>query len=88
MIRCQDLFKINRLLQKVGSYQSTITSQTLEQDYIANPDGQISFTTSGHKYILDFGKMTQQNLKHKTEREVRRRPKFVSVEDVEERKKM
>ncbi|WAR14205.1 PAR12-like protein, partial [Mya arenaria] len=68
-------------------YRSTISGQDLEQAYISNPDGQLKFSTQGHEYILDFAKMVQCNLKFKTEREVSRRPKFVSKDELERRKK-
>ncbi|XP_052759704.1 protein mono-ADP-ribosyltransferase PARP12-like isoform X1 [Mya arenaria] len=68
-------------------YHSTISSQDLEQAYISNPDGQLKFSTQGHEYILDFVKMVQCNLHYKTEREVTRRPKFISKHEFEMRKK-
>ncbi|XP_052820681.1 protein mono-ADP-ribosyltransferase PARP12-like [Mya arenaria] len=68
-------------------HRSTISSEDLEQAYISNPDGQLKFSTQEHEYKLDFAKMVQCNLHHKTEREVSRRPKFVSKDELERRKK-
>ncbi|WAR14201.1 PAR12-like protein, partial [Mya arenaria] len=70
-----------------NGHRSTISSEDLEQAYISNPDGQLKFSTQEHEYKLDFAKMVQCNLHHKTEREVSRRPKFVSKDELERRKK-
>lgn len=56
-------------------------------NYHENPCGQMRFKTSGHDYIMDFQKMVQKNVFHKTERRVRRRPVFVCAEDVELKKR-
>ncbi|XP_052760076.1 protein mono-ADP-ribosyltransferase PARP12-like isoform X2 [Mya arenaria] len=77
----------NKYGDDADGYRSTISGQDLEQAYISNPDGQLKFSTQGHEYILDFAKMVQCNLKFKTEREVSRRPKFVSKDELERRKK-
>uniref|UniRef100_A0A8C1ZUB6 Poly (ADP-ribose) polymerase family, member 12a n=1 Tax=Cyprinus carpio TaxID=7962 RepID=A0A8C1ZUB6_CYPCA len=50
--------------------------------YLADNEKEISFTSQNHQYILKFKEMCQQNLKYKTERDVRRRPRFVSAQDV------
>ncbi|XP_052759774.1 protein mono-ADP-ribosyltransferase PARP12-like [Mya arenaria] len=68
-------------------HRSKISSEDLEQAYISNPDGQLKFSTQEHEYKLDFAKMVQCNIHHKTEREVSRRPKFVSKDELERRKK-
>ncbi|WAR14207.1 PAR12-like protein [Mya arenaria] len=77
----------NKLAVDADGYRSTISSQDLEQAYISNPDGQLKFSTQGHEYVLDFANMVQRNLVFKTEREVSRRPKFVSKDELESRKK-
>ncbi|WAR14221.1 PAR12-like protein [Mya arenaria] len=77
----------NKLAVDADGYRSTISSQDLEQAYISNPDGQLKLSTQGHEYILDFAKMVQRNLFYTTEREVSRRPKFVSKDELERRKK-
>ncbi|XP_028264306.1 protein mono-ADP-ribosyltransferase PARP12 [Parambassis ranga] len=67
---------------------STITSQTLENVYLADKDAAIPFSAGKQHYVLHFKDgtraelMYQENLKHKTRREVRRRPRFVSTQDV------
>ncbi|XP_052759768.1 uncharacterized protein LOC128202731 isoform X3 [Mya arenaria] len=77
----------NKYGDDADGYRSTISSQDLEQAYISNPDGQLKLSTQGHEYILDFAKMVQRNLFYTTEREVSRRPKFVSKDELERRKK-
>ncbi|XP_052760088.1 protein mono-ADP-ribosyltransferase PARP12-like isoform X3 [Mya arenaria] len=77
----------NKYGDDADGYRSTISSQDLEQAYISNPDGQLKFSTQGHEYVLDFANMVQRNLVFKTEREVSRRPKFVSKDELESRKK-
>lgn len=59
----------------------------LESLYWANRDGVASFCAGKQQYILNFKgdrgtQMYQQNMKYKTKREVRRRPRFVSAEEV------
>ncbi|CAJ1057150.1 protein mono-ADP-ribosyltransferase PARP12-like [Xyrichtys novacula] len=68
---------------------ASLTSQTLENVYLADRDTEIPFSAGQHKYVLHFKgdpgthQMYQQNIKYKTKREVRRRPSFVSAQDVE-----
>ncbi|XP_035258384.1 protein mono-ADP-ribosyltransferase PARP12-like [Anguilla anguilla] len=66
---------------------SSITSQTLENIYLADTDGEIPFTAGSQQYLLSFKDMTQRNLKYNTKREVRRRPHFLSGKDVEKKLK-
>ncbi|XP_067276317.1 protein mono-ADP-ribosyltransferase PARP12 isoform X1 [Pseudorasbora parva] len=61
---------------------ASVTSEDLEKHYLADSEKEISFTSLNHQYILKFKEMSQQNLKYKTVRDVRRRPRFVSPEDV------
>ncbi|XP_054909115.1 protein mono-ADP-ribosyltransferase PARP12-like [Poeciliopsis prolifica] len=71
-----------------GGGDTTVTSESLEKMYLADKDAEITFQAGKHKYTLHFkgaeGSQTmfQQNLKHKTKREIRRRPRFVSPQDV------
>ncbi|XP_064174947.1 protein mono-ADP-ribosyltransferase PARP12-like [Anguilla rostrata] len=67
--------------------RSSITSLTLENAYLADTKGEISFTAGSQQYLLSFKDMTQRNLKYNTKREVRRRPWFLSIEDVEKKLK-
>ncbi|KAM7396416.1 hypothetical protein PAMP_019457 [Pampus punctatissimus] len=72
-----------------GDKQASVTSQTLENIYLADRDTEIPFSAGKQTYILNFKgapgtqQMYQQNTKYKTIREVRRRPHFVSAQDVE-----
>ncbi|XP_014911578.1 poly [ADP-ribose] polymerase 12-like [Poecilia latipinna] len=71
-----------------GGGDTTVTSDTLEKMYLADKDAEITFQAGKHQYTLHFkgakGSQTmfQQNLKYKTKREIRRRPRFVSPQDV------
>ncbi|XP_071360893.1 protein mono-ADP-ribosyltransferase PARP12 isoform X2 [Trachinotus anak] len=71
-----------------GDTPASVTSETLENVYLADRDTEIPFGAGKQQYILNFkGKpgtpqMYQENLKYKTKREVRRRPRFVSAHDV------
>uniref|UniRef100_A0A3B5LV01 Uncharacterized protein n=1 Tax=Xiphophorus couchianus TaxID=32473 RepID=A0A3B5LV01_9TELE len=71
-----------------GGGDTTVTSETLEKMYLADKDAEITFQAGKHQYTLHFkgdeGSQTmfQQNLKYKTKREIRRRPRFVSPQDV------
>ncbi|XP_047451662.1 protein mono-ADP-ribosyltransferase PARP12-like isoform X2 [Mugil cephalus] len=72
-----------------GQSGATVTSQTLENVYLAERDTQIPFSAGKQQYVLHFKdalggeRMYQQNVKYKTKRDVRRRPHFVSAQDVE-----
>ncbi|KAF0041398.1 hypothetical protein F2P81_007296 [Scophthalmus maximus] len=70
-----------------GDTPASVTSQTLENVYLADRDTEIPFGAGAHQYVLHFKgepgmQMYQENLKYKTKREVRRRPRFVSALDV------
>uniref|UniRef100_A0A3Q2T7D2 Poly (ADP-ribose) polymerase family, member 12a n=1 Tax=Fundulus heteroclitus TaxID=8078 RepID=A0A3Q2T7D2_FUNHE len=75
-----------------GGGDTTVTSETLEKMYLADKDAEITFQAGRHHYKLHFKdaegtqQMYQQNLKHQTKREVRRRPRFVSAQDVKDLK--
>ncbi|CAN9498749.1 unnamed protein product [Ophioblennius macclurei] len=76
-----------------GGAAAALTSKTLENLYLADRDMEIQFSAGKHQYVLYFKdpagseRMYQQNVKFKTQREVRRRPRFVSTHDVEEKLK-
>ncbi|NXU50419.1 PAR12 polymerase, partial [Turnix velox] len=63
---------------------STVSSEDLEKAYIATSSPKLNFKAGKHEYEVNFGAMTQKNLRYTTEREICRRPKFVSQTDVEE----
>ncbi|XP_038563127.1 protein mono-ADP-ribosyltransferase PARP12 [Micropterus salmoides] len=72
-----------------GNTPASVSSQTLENVYLADRDTEIPFGAGTQQYILHFKgaaetqQMYQQNVKYKTKRDVRRRPRFVSAHDVE-----
>ncbi|KAJ0069394.1 hypothetical protein NL108_004229 [Boleophthalmus pectinirostris] len=71
-----------------GNASASLTSQTLENIYLADKNADIEFTAESQKYKLYFKgaqglQMCQQNLRYNTVREVRRRPRFVSAHDVQ-----
>ena len=74
-------------LQNVTGYAAMLDSDSLEMNYQENPSGQMKFKTSGNDYMVDFQRMVQKNVVHRTERDVRRRPVFVNSEEIEIRKK-
>uniref|UniRef100_A0A8B9QC56 Poly(ADP-ribose) polymerase family member 12 n=1 Tax=Apteryx owenii TaxID=8824 RepID=A0A8B9QC56_APTOW len=57
---------------------ATVSSDDLEKAYIAKGSPKLNFKAGKHEYELNFGAMIQKNLRYTTEREVCRRPKFVS----------
>ncbi|PKU42546.1 poly [Limosa lapponica baueri] len=63
------------------------SSAIIENLYLADPDTTISFQAGLHHYQLNFKEMIQTNISYKTRRQVCRRPKFVSFEDVQKIKK-
>ncbi|XP_030645815.1 protein mono-ADP-ribosyltransferase PARP12-like [Chanos chanos] len=67
-------------------HMATITSQTLENVYL-DSGNEITFTAAKDSYKLYFKGMYQQNLKTNKTRPVRRRPRFVSAQDVEHKLK-
>uniref|UniRef100_A0A1A7ZYT4 Poly (ADP-ribose) polymerase family, member 12a n=1 Tax=Nothobranchius furzeri TaxID=105023 RepID=A0A1A7ZYT4_NOTFU len=77
---------------KPGGGDVTVTSHSLEKMYLENREKEIAFQAGEHKYVLHLNdaagtqQMFQQNVEHKTKREVRRRPRFVSAEDVKKAK--
>ncbi|XP_075898941.1 protein mono-ADP-ribosyltransferase PARP12 isoform X2 [Nelusetta ayraudi] len=70
---------------------ASVSSQTLENVYLADKNAQVPFSAGKQQYVIDFNsagqQMYQQNVKFKTKREVKRRPRFVSAPDVEEKLK-
>ncbi|KAK1201522.1 PAR12 ribosyltransferase, partial [Pygoscelis papua] len=62
---------------------ATVSSNDLEKAYIAKGSPKLNFKAGRHEYELNFGAMIQKNLRYTTEREICRRPKFVSQTEVE-----
>ncbi|XP_022087972.1 uncharacterized protein LOC110977823 isoform X2 [Acanthaster planci] len=71
--------------QNAKGIQAGIDSATIEQKFVdyQSKDGEpvIEFTAGGQRYTLDFDAMEQTNVHYLTCRKVRRRPKFVAMEE-------
>ncbi|XP_015282722.1 PREDICTED: zinc finger CCCH-type antiviral protein 1-like isoform X2 [Gekko japonicus] len=65
---------------------SALSSDDLENLFLSEPDGSIQFQAGSQGYEINFKDMIQRNLYYLTQREVRRRPKYVSHEDVKNKK--
>uniref|UniRef100_A0A8C3XR84 Poly [ADP-ribose] polymerase 12 n=1 Tax=Chelydra serpentina TaxID=8475 RepID=A0A8C3XR84_CHESE len=66
---------------------SALTSEGLENVFLANPNDTLQFQAGSQQYEINFKEMIQKNIRYQTQREVRRRPKFVSSEDVKKMRK-
>ncbi|XP_074757367.1 protein mono-ADP-ribosyltransferase PARP12-like [Athene noctua] len=64
---------------------ATMTSADLEKEFLADQKGSVLFRAGSQKYKLNFKDMIQTNVIYKTERKVARRPKFLSIEDRQNR---
>ncbi|XP_041113997.1 protein mono-ADP-ribosyltransferase PARP12-like isoform X2 [Polyodon spathula] len=62
---------------------SSVNSEVLENVFLADGDGVVPFSSGDQQYTLSFKDMYQKNLKYKTKREVRRRPRFISSKAVD-----
>ncbi|NWV75346.1 PAR12 polymerase, partial [Dasyornis broadbenti] len=69
--------------QEDGNSMTSPSSAIIENLYQADPDAIVPFQAGQYQYELNFKEMTQTNTASKTQRPVRRRPKFVSYEDVQ-----
>lgn len=66
----------------VKQVSSTILSSDLENVYLSDPTANVPFTAANQHYEINFQEMKQKNIHYKTEKVVRRRPRFLSFEDV------
>ncbi|XP_060734066.1 protein mono-ADP-ribosyltransferase PARP12-like [Tachysurus vachellii] len=66
---------------------TSITSKALENVYLSKIETEIPFSVDGSDYVLSITGMYQQNKRYKTKRAVRRRPRFVSAQDVKGKSK-
>ncbi|XP_073477592.1 uncharacterized protein [Aquarana catesbeiana] len=66
----------------IKKVSSSICSSDLETVYLSDPAGIIRFTAGGQNYIINCQEMRQRNVYYQTEKEVRRRPKFLDFEKV------
>ncbi|NXU15468.1 PAR12 polymerase, partial [Pardalotus punctatus] len=69
--------------QEEESSMTSPSSAVIENLYQADPGAIVPFQAGQYQYELNFKEMTQTNTALKTQRQVRRRPKFVSYEDVQ-----
>ncbi|NXH48134.1 PAR12 polymerase, partial [Dicaeum eximium] len=69
--------------QEEGNSMTSPSSAIIENLYQADPCAVVPFQAGQHQYELSFKEMTQTNTTFKTQRQVCRRPKFVSSEDVQ-----
>ncbi|NXW01993.1 PAR12 polymerase, partial [Fregetta grallaria] len=69
--------------QGEGNSVKSPPSEIIENLYLADPSATISFQAGLNHYQLNFKEMTQTNMSFRTRRQVCRRPKFVSSEDVQ-----
>ncbi|XP_069790234.1 protein mono-ADP-ribosyltransferase PARP12 isoform X2 [Narcine bancroftii] len=61
---------------------ASITSTELEKAFLADSKATLEFTAGKRQYKLNFEDMLQTNLRIRTRREVRRRPRFISEQDM------
>ncbi|CAN2390685.1 Zinc finger CCCH-type antiviral [Pristimantis euphronides] len=66
----------------VKQVSSNILSSDLENVYLSDPNEVTFFAAGNQHYEIRFREMKQKNLTYMTEKDVRRRPKFLSFEDV------
>ncbi|XP_059182189.1 uncharacterized protein si:ch211-244b2.4 [Centropristis striata] len=52
--------------------ECSLSSDDIERQFNQNPQGSMTFRVTGHAYKLDFGAMSQTNLKTKKSRKIRR----------------
>uniref|UniRef100_W5K0D3 Poly (ADP-ribose) polymerase family, member 12a n=1 Tax=Astyanax mexicanus TaxID=7994 RepID=W5K0D3_ASTMX len=65
-----------------GKNVSSVSSKVLENLFLAEVETELTFSVGNQNYVLNLKDMCQQNIKYKTKRKVRRRPQFVSAQDV------
>ncbi|XP_025785387.1 zinc finger CCCH-type antiviral protein 1 [Puma concolor] len=74
--------------EKVDKQQAAnVDSSYLESFFLCSPRGIVPFQAGSRSYELSFMGMIQTNVASKTQKNVVRRPKFVSYEDVEQIKR-
>ncbi|XP_072000956.1 uncharacterized protein [Engystomops pustulosus] len=61
---------------------SHISSSDLEEEYTSNPNAVVVFNIGNQNYEINFPEMKQRNIMYDTERDIRRRPRYLSFEDV------
>ncbi|XP_069820521.1 zinc finger CCCH-type antiviral protein 1-like isoform X2 [Dendropsophus ebraccatus] len=66
----------------IQNVSSTRFSSDLENVYLADPTTVLPFIAGFHQYEINFQEMKQKNIVYKTKRDVRRRPRYLSFDDV------
>ncbi|XP_042323210.1 protein mono-ADP-ribosyltransferase PARP12-like [Sceloporus undulatus] len=74
-------------IQDADHAAATVSSYDLEKAYQSEASPTLKFTAGRHEYVIDFKAMKQKNVRYHTERSIRRRPKFMSLKEVEQKKK-
>ncbi|KAL7878615.1 hypothetical protein AOLI_G00095890 [Acnodon oligacanthus] len=72
---------------ETAKHVSSVTSKGLEDMYLKKVQTEIQFSVANNNYVLNLRDMYQQSLKHSTKREIRRRPVYVSYQDVKSKLK-
>ncbi|XP_051746039.1 protein mono-ADP-ribosyltransferase PARP12b isoform X1 [Ctenopharyngodon idella] len=62
---------------------TSVTSRELEKAFQENSNAEVTVIKGNRHYYVSFQDMYQRNPKHNTKRRVRRRPRFVSINEVE-----
>uniref|UniRef100_A0AAZ3PZE8 Poly (ADP-ribose) polymerase family, member 12b n=1 Tax=Oncorhynchus tshawytscha TaxID=74940 RepID=A0AAZ3PZE8_ONCTS len=62
---------------------TSLSSRELEEAYLADGSAEVTIMKGHRNYYLRFQDMYQRNPKHNTKRRVRRRPRFISIMEVE-----
>ncbi|TRY64670.1 hypothetical protein DNTS_028700 [Danionella cerebrum] len=62
---------------------TSVTSTELERAFQMNSTSEVTVSKGKRHYYISFRDMYQRNPKHNTKRRVRRRPRFVSMKEVE-----
>ncbi|XP_036441093.1 protein mono-ADP-ribosyltransferase PARP12-like [Colossoma macropomum] len=70
-----------------AKHVSSITSKDLEDMYLKKVQTEIRFSVANDNYVLNLKEMYQHSLRYSTQREVRRRPVYVSYQDVKSKLK-
>ncbi|KAM3910420.1 uncharacterized protein RB166_020971, partial [Leptodactylus fuscus] len=66
----------------VKQVSAVILCADIENVYLSDPTNVMPFTAGNQKYEINFREMKQRNIVYMTEKPVRRRPKYLSFEDV------
>ncbi|KAI4880297.1 hypothetical protein NFI96_031723 [Prochilodus magdalenae] len=62
---------------------TSVTSRDLEEAFLTDNTAEVTVIKGNRHYFVSFQDMYQRNPKHNTKRRVRRRPRFMSISEVE-----